>query len=49
MKANRFNTSVGMRLLGSNPIAVVVSARGGRWRGSGGEDAKDYEWISRKV
>lgn len=31
VNANRFKTSVGMRLLGSNPMAVYVSAGGGRW------------------
>lgn len=31
MKAKRFKTSVGIRLLGGNPIAVYVSAGGGRW------------------
>lgn len=31
IKANRFKTSVGMRLLGGKPIAVYVSAGGGRW------------------
>lgn len=29
--AKRFKTSVGMRLLGSKPMAVYVSAGGGRW------------------
>lgn len=33
VNANAFNTSVGIRLLGSKPIAVYVSAGGGRWHG----------------
>ncbi len=33
MRAKRFKTSVGIRLLGGNPMAVYVSAGGGRWGG----------------
>lgn len=54
VNANVFKTSVGIRLLGSNPIAVYVSAGGGRWwLAVGGcsskEDARADKPVNRGV